>query len=265
LLEKQSTNYVTNSENFSAWLLTNTIVTSNQVISPDGTQNADKLDCGSAFGQHRYYQLAKSGLTNETLSFTIHLKYGNHRYISFGINDYSDYRGQVVVDLLNGVITDQYTSGATMTNVSLVSLSNGWYRLSGTIQTSWSFGEAYAFGLMGEYPGFSTAGFTGTNTYAYVWGAQLEVSSYATSYIPTTSTSVTRLSDSCYKAGISSLIGQTEGTIFVDFVYNGSANTGQYNRIVNITDGTTNNFISIAKNNTTAEIYIYSETSALLH
>jgi hypothetical protein len=147
------------------------------------------------------------------------LKYGNHRYISFGINDYSDYRGQVVVDLLNGVITDQYTSGATMTNVSLVSLSNGWYRLSGTIQTSWSFGEAYAFGLMGEYPGFSTAGFTGTNTYAYVWGAQLEVSAYPTSYIPTTSTSVTRLADSCYKTGISSLIGQTSGAMFCEFNY----------------------------------------------
>jgi hypothetical protein len=39
---------------------------------------------------------------------------------------------------------------------------------------------------------------------------------YATSYIKTTSTSVTRLADSCYKTGISSLIGQTEGTIFVD-------------------------------------------------
>jgi hypothetical protein len=39
--------------------------------------------------------------------------------------------------------------------------------------------------------------------------------SYATSYIKTTSSSATRVADACYKTGISSLIGQTEGVIFV--------------------------------------------------
>jgi hypothetical protein len=48
---------------------------------------------------------------------------------------------------------------------------------------------------------------------------QLEAGSYATSYIPTTSASVTRNADVISKTGISSLIGQTEGTIFVD-IYN---------------------------------------------
>ena len=45
---------------------------------------------------------------------------------------------------------------------------------------------------------------------------QLEAGSYATSYIPTTSASVTRNADVISKIGISSLIGQTEGTIFFD-------------------------------------------------
>ena len=49
------------------------------------------------------------------------------------------------------------------------------------------------------------------------YGAQLEAGAYATSYIPTLSASVTRVADACVKTGISSLIGQTEGTIFVDF------------------------------------------------
>jgi len=43
--------------------------------------------------------------------------------------------------------------------------------------------------------------------------------SYATSYISTTSASATRVADACYKTGISSLIGQTEGVIFVDWNY----------------------------------------------
>jgi len=46
------------------------------------------------------------------------------------------------------------------------------------------------------------------------WGAQLELGAYATSYIPTTTAAVTRLADAASKTGISSLIGQTEGTIY---------------------------------------------------
>jgi hypothetical protein len=51
----------------------------------------------------------------------------------------------------------------------------------------------------------------------YMWGAQLEQNaSYATSYIPTYGSSVSRVADSCVKTGISDLIGQTEGTLFMD-------------------------------------------------
>ena len=50
----------------------------------------------------------------------------------------------------------------------------------------------------------------------YIYGAQCELGSYPTSYIPTTSASVTRNADVISKTGISSLIGQTEGVIFID-------------------------------------------------
>ena len=46
---------------------------------------------------------------------------------------------------------------------------------------------------------------------------QLEAGSYATSEIPTTSSIVTRNADVISKTGISSLIGQTEGTLFIDY------------------------------------------------
>jgi hypothetical protein len=47
------------------------------------------------------------------------------------------------------------------------------------------------------------------------YGAQLEASSYPTSYIPTTSASATRVADACFKTGISSLIGASAGTLFL--------------------------------------------------
>ena len=63
----------------------------------------------------------------------------------------------------------------------------------------------------------TTAVFTGDGTSGiYIYGAQLEAGSYATSYIPTIASSVTRNADVISKTGISSLIGQTEGSLFCD-------------------------------------------------
>jgi hypothetical protein len=64
-------------------------------------------------------------------------------------------------------------------------------------------------------------GTTSSSADFLAWGYQLEASSYPTSYIPTTSASATRVADACFKTGISSLIGQTSGTMFVDFVWEG--------------------------------------------
>jgi hypothetical protein len=50
----------------------------------------------------------------------------------------------------------------------------------------------------------------------FLEGFQLELGSYETSLIPSTTAAVTRLADQCYKQSISSLIGQTEGTIYLE-------------------------------------------------
>jgi hypothetical protein len=54
----------------------------------------------------------------------------------------------------------------------------------------------------------------------YLWGAQVEAGAYATSYIPTLLATVTRNQDLFAKASITSLLGQTEGTLFLDFTFN---------------------------------------------
>lgn len=68
---------------------------------------------------------------------------------------------------------------------------------------------------------------------------QLEVGSYATSYIPTTST-VTRNQDLASVSSISSLIGQTEGVMFIESAALANDLT---DRIISISDGTTLNRI----------------------
>ena len=67
--------------------------------------------------------------------------------------------------------------------------------------------------------------------------------SYATSYISTTSSSATRVADACFKTGISSLIGQTEGTMFADVNVNITGTAANFAGIA-LNDGTSSNVIA---------------------
>ena len=79
-----------------------------------------------------------------------------------------------------------------------------------------------------------------------MWGVQIEAATYPTSYIPTLGASVTRGADACYKTGISSLIGQTEGTIFLEI----ERKDGTDGEPVWLSDGTYNNYIYFVTGNT---------------
>jgi hypothetical protein len=70
----------------------------------------------------------------------------------------------------------------------------------------------------------------------------MELGAYATTFIPTTTAAVTRLQDTASKTGVSSLIGQTEGTLFIDVNFD----TRQlFSYFVIRNNPTTSNFIGI--------------------
>ena len=157
--------------------------TFNDAISPDGTQNASSF---VPSGNGLVYANSLS-TTAQTYTFSVYLK-GTVNGQKVGLGD-------------NNVILNTFT------------LTTSWQRytftFTGSVQTT-------AFYLLsGNY--FSPA----ENNKFYIWGAQLELGNYQTSYIPTTSASVTRNADVITKTGISSLIGQTEGTVFWEGQVNG--------------------------------------------
>jgi hypothetical protein len=80
----------------------------------------------------------------------------------------------------------------------------------------------------------------------YVWGAQCEQGSYATSYIPTRGQAATRAKDFCTKTGLTSLINSTQGTIFLDFEALANVLPSEYSYF-SMSDGTYNNRISIVQ------------------
>jgi hypothetical protein len=213
LVEPQRTNLARYSSSFdnAAWVKLNLSITSNNAIAPDGTLTADKSTPNTVSGGH-YFRQTVSVSIGTTYTATIYAKAAgyNFMYIYAKGTGNNQYR---VFDLQNGTLG--ISSGTQ--NSSIESVGNGWYRCVLTwTQASISSIDIEVATLSSNSVGaFAGDGISGI----YAWGAQLELGSYSTSYIPTTSASVTRNADVISKTGISSLIGQTEGVVFLDFVY----------------------------------------------
>jgi hypothetical protein len=198
LLEKQSTNLCLYSEQFdnaaynkiSGGSATVPVVTANFATSPDGSQNADRI------------QFARTGTTASDFSAI------NQSSLTLSAT------GTTTIYLKSNTSSNQNVLmywGGGQGQVFLVTPS--WQRFT---LSNLSVGtDAIVFGTRGGTGNFFNGGDLTLDILA--WGAQLEQSSYPTSYIPTTSSSATRVADACFKTGISSLIGQTSGSVFFDF------------------------------------------------
>jgi hypothetical protein len=217
LLEKQSTNLAWPSENLTGWTSGGMTNSTNQTISPDGTQNGGKSTIGSTT---RYYDVTTNGITTvngTTYTTSFFAKKGT------GIESIYFYQGDggriAKWNLNNGAYigyapADGYNAFASYGSESL---GNGWYRFYATYTASSTSGNLTIGVSTNTNDSVTPISGNGTD-FVYVWGLQYEASSYPTSYIPTTSSSATRVADACFKTGISSLIGQTEGVLFMDFV-----------------------------------------------
>ena len=197
LLEPQRTNIIDQSEYFGAWTFGSGItLTHNHATSPEGIQNATLL----ARTTSGNVQQSKSITSGSTYAISVFAKTGTSsivKIISTGLFDVSD----TTFDLSDQSIT---TTLGSVVDADIEDYGNGWYRCWIT-QTAASTGTG------------QVRINTGDNVNILLYGAQLEAGSYPTSYIPTYGSSVTRSADSCEKTGISSLIGQTEGTLFAEF------------------------------------------------
>jgi len=86
--------------------------------------------------------------------------------------------------------------------------------------------------------------------------------SYATSYIKSTSSSATRVADACFKTGISSLIGQTEGVIFFDG-YFGNETDEMYAFIQNSLGSSTTSSMYLIKSSSGIKFQSYDSSTTL--
>jgi hypothetical protein len=230
LWEPQSTNLIPYSELFSnnAWTRFNSSLVSG-FKSPSGDQGAFKIAGNGAFAFHNIFG---NFSTNNSI-ISCFAKQGTIKYFQFVDTIQSPFPA-VEYNLEDG--TAYVIEAGTLSNPKIENYGNGWYRCS-----------AQATATNRLHLNISTISGNGESTvnasdYLYIWGAQLENQSYATSYIPTDGTSVTRNQDLCINGGSASTINSTEGSLYAEI----AANSNDLSfRLVSLSDGTTSNRVYI--------------------
>ena len=209
LLEPSRTNRVYNSEEFSG-SETGVSVSRNQLISPDGTLNADRILNDSSNGEHlitgSYSGSITSGLDYVASAFFKSDGTGGKGVIRFYTGSWQN----AVFNLEDGTIS--YTSSGVS---KIENYGNGWYRCSLKFTATTDYGNTIIQLAIGNslnqfsYQGASSLG-------VYFWGVQLEQGSYPTSYIPTSGSAVTRLEETADGAGDASTFNDSEGVLMAE-------------------------------------------------
>ena len=231
LVEPERTNRIFYSEQFdnAYWSKYLATVTSNSQQAPDGNTTADLAypsTTGALAGQ--LYKSVAGITSGDVVTVSVFVKASgkNFAYISpvYSFSPGAEF------NLTTGAITNPIANVTT----SMTAFANGWWRISLTSTSSSSSSNNVTIGST-DATNSTTNTVSGTNG-ILVWGAQIEVGSNATSYIPTTTAIGTRNADSIIKTGISSLIGQTEGTLFAEVI--GTKEITANNKYICIIGGT---------------------------
>ncbi len=252
LLEPSRQNKQVYSEQFdnAAWSKTNSSITSNAGVSPDGNTTADKLVADTSNNKH-YVQDITSSLTG-VYRASVFAKADGYNYMEIG--ERATGGARAVFNLSTGEIETQIASP----DAKIEYYGNGWYRCS--IEETMS-SSSFAFRISVSDNATSDSSWTGNGTDGIlIWGAQLELGDYPTSYIPTTTASVTRSADTCNGSGTSAEFNDSEGVLFAEI--QGLVDPDDTSRYIALSDGTLSNSILIQFRNN-GELRLFNSGTVL--
>lgn len=223
-----------------AWSRAGVGVVGDTVTSPAGTTTGNTVTCSAGSSVHRVVSTAGTVTNGAAVTHSVFLKAGTHSFCQ--IHDGSTGTFYANFNLSTGAVTAvNPANGAAIT-----SFGNGWYRCTLTITA----GTTTSIGAICVIPdGTSVRNPTwtaiGTES-VYAWGYQVEVGAFATSYIPTTTTSLTRNADDVSMTGtnFTSWYNQSAGTLVARFAP-AVANFGANRYPVAISAGASTNAFAI--------------------
>jgi hypothetical protein len=205
LIEEARTNLLLQSQTFdtATWSKSDATVTANATTAPDGTSTADKLAETATTAGHYLFQSAGSAATHTA---SIYAKAAERSWIIVTVNSSNTF-----FNLSNGTV-GSVPGGFT---TAITDAGNGWYRCSVTATLPASGPIVFSTSTGNNVTSY--AGTAGSGI--FLWGAQLEAGAFATSYIPTVASTVTRSADVATMTGtnFSSWYNATQGTFVAGF------------------------------------------------
>lgn len=211
LVEEQRTNLRVYSEQFdnAAWAKDSCTISADAAVSPSGATNADKVVSNNATTQTGIGQTFTAAAAVYTASFYVkaaEVQFVQLLWSSTASTEYANF------DLSAGTVT-QSTGTAR-----IMAAGNGWYRISLTSTLAAVSANAFCW-MIGSGTAARAATYAGNGTNGFlVWGAQSELGSFATSYIPTVASQVTRTADDAViqSPNFSSWYNSVEGTLSIE-------------------------------------------------
>jgi hypothetical protein len=185
------TNLILQSQTFddAGWTKGGSTVTANATAAPDESITADKLVEDTSTGLHRLSQIVAKAASATTYTFTVFAKASERTQLRLALDDVGANNGGATFDLSNGTISTAAAVTGDFTNASAsITAVGSWYRLALTV-TSNTVTSIRAQTQIAVSGSISYTGVAGSGL--FLWGAQLELGSTATAYIPTTTAAVT--------------------------------------------------------------------------
>jgi hypothetical protein len=222
LIEEARTNLLLRSEEFdnASWAKVQSNLIPNQATAPNGTLTADKLIEDTSNNQHAISQNV-SVSSGATVSTSVYFKSSERKFgrIIVYRTDSEPFSNNfsVIFDILGGNIFFQSQNGnGILLKSDIQSVGNGWFRahITGNVPNA----TQYQVRVNIIRDNQTNPNYTGDGTSGiYIWGAQLEVGAFPTSYIPTQAATRTRAADNASITGknFSEWYRQDEGSVVI--------------------------------------------------
>jgi hypothetical protein len=211
-IEEQRTNLVTYSDDFSnaAWTKAQSTITSNTIVAPDGTLTGDKLVENTATAAHAVQRTGITITSGISYTLSVYAKAAERTLIQLQYFDGTTNRFPIF-SLVDGT---KVVDNGIGTNFTSTNVGNGWWRFTITMTSASTAAQVFIYPALVNTNSYAGDGYSGI----YIWGAQLEAGAFATSYIPTVASQVTRSADVATMTGsnFSSWFRQDEGTLYAE-------------------------------------------------
>lgn len=216
LMEEGRTNYAYSSGNLANttyYGFTASSGAANQAVAPDGTITMTRLAEDSSNATH--WVNSGPGIPASSICTTsLYARAQQNRYLQVTQDDTAN-GSYATFDLQAGVVSGAQTTYGTGTalGASITPVGGGTYRITLCGQLTGTTGRIGFVLSNAATPGFLPAYQGNPTNGLLIWGAQLEVGAWATSYLPTTTAQLSRAADiatmpvgSWYKSGVGTLL-----------------------------------------------------------